>query len=262
LRKEVLLKYILFSLAIMASLLILGACASTSSQGGKLTGKVWVLDNLNGKPPVAGTQITAAFTADDKVGGTAGCNSYSGQYSVSGSKIQFAGPMASTMMACAQPVMDQENAYFQALAAAKSYAVNGDQLALKDSAGSVVASYNAQSQDLAGSSWLAIGYNNGKQAVVSVSAGSELTAIFGKDGNLTGSAGCNEYNGPYKVDGAKITIGPLASTRKSCNDPEGVMEQETQYLTALQSAATYQIEGNRMELRTAAGALAADYIRK
>ena len=35
------------------------------------------------------------------------------------------------------------------------------------------------------------------------------------------------------------------------------MEQETQYLAALQSAATYQIEGNVLELRTKDDALAA-----
>ena len=61
------------------------------------------------------------------------------------------------------------------------------------------------------------------------------------------------------MDGEKITIGPLASTMKFCNDPEGVMDQEAQYLAALQSAATYRIEGNRLELRTADGALAADF---
>jgi heat shock protein HslJ len=37
------------------------------------------------------------------------------------------------------------------------------------------------------------------------------------------------------------------------------MDQETQYLAALQSAATYRIEGTGMELRTKDGALAADF---
>jgi heat shock protein HslJ len=256
------MKNILVSIPILASLAVLAACASAGSQGDEITGQVWVLDSLNGSPPLTGTLITAEFTTDGKVGGTAGCNAYSGQYTVSGSQIQFTTPMASTMMACEQPVMDQENAYFQALGAAKSFTMNGDQLTLKESAGAVVATYKDQSQDLASTAWMAIGYNNGKQAVVSVSAGTELTANFGKDGNLSGNAGCNDYNGPYKVTGNKITIGPLSSTRKFCNDPEGVMDQEVQYLAALQSSATYKIEGTRLELRTADGALAADFSRK
>jgi heat shock protein HslJ len=255
------MKNVLFSMALVSSLVFLAACASTGSQGGEITGKVWVLDGLNGKPPVPGALISAEFTADGKVSGTAGCNRYSGSYTVTGSSIQFSTPMASTTMACPQPVMDQETAYFTALAAARSYAVKGDQLTLKDSGGSVLASYKAQAQDLAGTSWEAVGYNNGKQAVVSVMAGTKLTAIFGKDGHVSGSAGCNDYNGSYTVTGDKITIGPLASTRKFCDDPAGVMDQEAQYLAALQSAATYKIEANKLELRTADGALAADFTR-
>ena len=247
----------------MAALLSLAACAPAGSQAeGSLTGKVWVMDSLNGAAPVPNTTITAEFTEDGKVGGSAGCNRYSGQYTVSGSNIEFKQSMASTMMACDGPVMDQETAYFQALAAAKSFAVGGDQLTLSDADGKELATYQAQSQSLEGTSWQVISYNNGKQAVVSVVAGSELTADFGTDGKLTGSAGCNNYNGEYKVDGNKITIGPLASTMMFCNDPAGVMDQESQFLAALQSAATYKLEGNRLELRTADDALAVDLQRK
>jgi len=93
-------------------------------------------------------------------------------------------------------------------------------------------------------------------------AGTTLTADFGKDGNLSGNAGCNTYNGAYKVNGDQITIGPLVSTMMACNEPAGVMEQEAQYLAALQSAATYQIEGNVLQLRTKDDALAAIFNRK
>jgi len=51
-----------------------------------------------------------------------------------------------------------------------------------------------------------ISYNNGKQAVTSVLVGSDLTADFGSDGKLAGSAGCNNYSGGYEIDGDKITI--------------------------------------------------------
>jgi heat shock protein HslJ len=251
-------KNLLLAVCLIA-LFSLGACAQA---GGKLTGTVWVLDNLNGAAPVPGTTIFAIFADQGNVGGSAGCNNYSSQYTISGSNITISAPMAATMMACPQPVMDQENAYFQALDAAKSYAVKGDQLTLKDGSGKALASYKAQSQSLAGTSWLTIGYNNGKQAVTSVMAGTELTAVFGKDGNLTGSSGCNTFSGSYKTDGDKITIGPLASTRMYCGEPAGVMDQESQYLAALQSAATYKIEGTKLELRTADGALAADFQQK
>ena len=75
--------------------MILAACTSSGAkQGGDLTGKVWALTELKGKPPVAGTGISAEFTADGKVAGSAGCNRYSGTYTVSGSNITFSTQMA------------------------------------------------------------------------------------------------------------------------------------------------------------------------
>jgi len=158
--------------------------------------------------------------------------------------------------------MEQESAYLKALAEAKTYAVKGDQLTLTGADKTSLAIYKAQSQDLSGTSWEVTGYNNGKQAVTGTLAGTTLTADFGKDGSLSGNAGCNTYSGSYKVNGDQITIGPLASTMMACDQPEGVMEQEAQYLAALQSAATYQIEGNVLQLRTKDDALAAIFNRK
>ena len=250
---------IIVSLSIFAGMIILAACTSPASQsgGGELTGKVWALTELMGKPPVAGTGISAQFSADGKVSGSAGCNRYSGAYTVSGNSITFSSPMATTMMMCDTAVMEQENAYLKALGEARTYAVKGDQLTLTGANNTSLVVYKAQTQDLTGTSWEAINFNNGKQAVVGVLGDTTLTADFGKDGTLSGKAGCNTYSGGYKVNGNQITIGPLASTMMACSDPEGVMEQEAQYLAALQSAATYQIEGNVLELRTKDDALAA-----
>jgi heat shock protein HslJ len=250
-------------ISICVGMMILAACTSSGSQqGGDLTGKVWALTELTGNPPIAGTGISAQFTADGKVSGSAGCNQYSGTYTISGSNITFPSPMALTMMMCEQAVMDQESAYLKALSEAKTYAVNGDQLTLTGGDGAQLAVYKAQSQDLAGSSWEVTAYNNGKQAVVGVLEGTALTASFNEDGTLSGNSGCNQYNGAYKINGDEITIGPLASTMMMCSDPADVMDQETQYLAALQSAAKYQIEGNVLQLRTKDDALAVMFNRK
>jgi putative lipoprotein len=52
--------------------------------------------------------------ADGKVAGSGGCNRYSGSTALKGAQIEFT-PMASTMMACAPALMDQETRYFAAL---------------------------------------------------------------------------------------------------------------------------------------------------
>ena len=248
---------------IFLGMMILTACASSGAQqGGELTGKVWAVTELTGKPLVADTGISAEFTADGKVSGSAGCNRYSGTYTISGSNITFSSPMASTMMMCDQAIMDQESAYLKVLGEAKTYAVNGDQLTLTGGDGTQLAVYKAQSQDLAGTSWEVTAYNNGNQAVVGVLEGTTLTASFGNDGNLSGNSGCNQYSGAYTVNDGEITIGPLASTMMMCSDPAGVMDQEAQFLAALQNAASYRIEGNVLELRTKDDALAAMFNRK
>ena len=94
------------------------------------------------------------------------------------------------------------------------------------------------------------------------SQGPLISATFNRIGNLSGSTGCNDYTGPFKVDGSNITIGPLTNTLKMCSDPKGIMEQRSQYLAALGTAATYQIEGDVLELRTKDGALAANFSKK
>jgi heat shock protein HslJ len=47
-----------------------------------------------------------------------------------------------------------------------------------------------------------------KEAVVSVTAGSRITASFGEDGRLTRNAGCNDYFVTFETKGALIEIGP------------------------------------------------------
>ena len=62
------------------------------------------------------------------------------------------------------------------------------------------------------------------------------------------------------MDGAKITIGAAATTRMMCAQP--IMEQEAQYLAAIQLAATYNVQGSRLDLRSAEDALQATYTRQ
>ena len=257
------MKKTMFSLAGVLVLLALAGCASSqTASGGTLTGQVWALTDLGGKAPMQDTGITVQFNTDDTLGGSGGCNQYNGTYTASGSSLTINSQLATTMMACAQPVMDQESLYLKALVEAKAYTVKGDKLTLFGPDNKEIANYKAASQDLAGTSWAVIGYNNGKQAVTSVIAGSKMDIQFSQNGTVSGNSSCNTYSGSYTVNGNQIEIGPLASTRMACGDPPGIMDQEAQYLAALGTAATYQIEGNVLELRTSDGALAADFSKK
>jgi heat shock protein HslJ len=127
---------------------------------------------------------------------------------------------------------------------------------------SPIATQTGTESDLAGTSWEATGFDDGSQTITNVLVGTTLTAIFGEDGNLAGNSGCNEYNGPYKITGNQIGIGPLSSTRKACSDPAGVMEQEAQYQAALENAQVFVVDGNTLELRQVDGTVTAKFTKK
>lgn len=221
--------------------------------GGALAGTSWVLTNLNGQPPAADTQITLTLEADGLFGSD-GCNRYRGSYTADGDTITVGENLAGTMMACPEPVMQQAAAYQAALKAAATFKIEGEQLTLFDAAGAPLATFAAQSAALAGSSWTVTAYNNGNQAVVGVLAGTTLTLEF-TDTTVGGSSGCNSFSGGYEAADGTLTVGTLASTQMLCAEPAGVMEQETQFLQALATAATYRVEGDQLEIRTADDAM-------
>ena len=226
-----------------------------------LQGTQWELTTYNNgqKTMVSvlpGTRITALFDKG-QVSGSAGCNNYNGPYVIDGNNISI-GPLASTVMMCADPegIMEQEVQYLSALGSVAKSQVIADRLELISESGELAAMFTvAKPTSLVATPWQILAYNNGQEAVVSVINGTEITALF-VDGNVSGSAGCNDYNASYELDGENITIGPAVTTRKFCEEPEGVMDQETEFLSALKSAATYQIDGPRLDMFTTDGARA------
>ena len=116
-------------------------------------------------------------------------------------------------------------------------------------------------QSLAGTSWSAIMFNDGGTAIVNVT-GVQITATFGADGQVSGFGGCNNYAATYTTgaDNA-IQIGPIMATQKACSDPANVMEQESQYLAALQSAVVYQVQGQTLEMQNSDGQMAVQFLR-
>lgn len=64
---------------------------------------------------------------------------------------------------------------------------------------------------------------------------------------ISGFSGCNSFGGSFTLaDGGEIAIGPLRSTQRGCD--QAVMEQETQFLEAIQSANQIRAEENQLIL--------------
>ena len=81
--------------------------------------------------------------------------------------------------------------------------------------------------------------------------GTEITAAF-EDGQVHGQA-CNSYGGSYTVSGDKLTVRELFMTEMACLDPEGIMQQEGQYLEMLAMASSFKISGQELRIVSSAG---------
>lgn len=228
---------------------------TSNTTSNALAGTQWTLSTLNGTPPIKGAQITLNFGADGRAAGSDGCNRFFGAYQSAGDALSF-GQMAGTMMACPPDVMAQANAITQALSSTQSFVISDDILTLHDAGGDALATFITVSTALAGTTWNVSSYNNGRQAVVSLIRDTQISVAFSEDGRVAGDAGCNRFKGTFTQGDGTISFGPLASTRMRCPSPEGVMDQESLFLKALESAATYRMDGDRLEFRNAENALA------
>ena len=63
-------------------------------------------------------------------------------------------------------------------------------------------------------------------------------------GKVTGTAGCNRFNGDYSATANALTLGPIASTRMMC--PEKAMAQEADFLALFSGklAIRYSVDGS------------------
>jgi len=110
--------------------------------------------------------------------------------------------------------------------------------------------------ELTGSWTLGQMASQGGQAVITVFP-SPITITFTSLGTISGSGGCNNYQGGYTLTGdsgpfgKQINIGPLASTQMFCADTSNL---ETTYLQILQAASAYSIDNNNtLSLRAPSG---------
>jgi len=247
---------ITLSAAIVA--LLAAACTTgggSGGTGGTIDGTSWRLstyvDSTGKLIPVAAGFVVDATFKDANVHGFSGCNTYTAPTTISGSKLTV-GAIATTMRMCKMAIPIEQD-YLAALAKSATYTANADGLAIYGADGAQLLGYVPGPADPLEGSWTVTGYNNGKEAFVSPIEGSTLTATFTPDGQVSGSSGCNTYTGTYKLDGTKVTIGPLASTMMACD--QALMDQEAQFLTALQTPSTVETSGANVTLRDANGAM-------
>jgi len=253
--------FVLWMLILTLSALVAG-CAPLGGGGDSaagteidLDGTAWTVIEMNGEATPADAQATLDF-AEGQVSGIAFCNRFFGPYELDGEALSF-GMLGSTMMACLD--MEHEGEYLETLGTVAGYRVDADNLVLTDADGNAVLVFSpAKQAALEGTVWHLVGYNTGS-AISSPILDTEITATL-SDGQIEGSAGCNGYFASYTLDGSHIEVGPVANTEMYCMEPEGVMDQELDYLATLTTADTYEINRNTLTVLNAEGARLLTYV--
>jgi len=207
-------------------------------------------------PLVASAPITLVIEGT-RWGGTAACNTYTGEVQVDGGRLTNTGYAVTEMYCLDDDVMASEAAYLAALQAATQVSLESGELVLTGPDVELVFRPQAPVADaaLVGTTWALTELLDGDgpdAAVSSVAAESELE--LGTDGRLAGSTGCNRLMGGYELDGDTLVVtGPLATTRMACVD-DAATQQERHVLEVLEAGPlTVEVTGDRLRLTAHGG---------
>jgi heat shock protein HslJ len=126
---------LLFTTLLVITGLTLTACAGNASAS--VVGD-WKLVSYgsptNQTPAVPNVEASVTFGSDGKLNGNVGCNGFSGDYKIDGSTITF-GPIMSTLMACTDPIMQQEIIVFSVLTDTATFEIDGTTLTITSADG-------------------------------------------------------------------------------------------------------------------------------
>jgi heat shock protein HslJ len=234
--------------------LTLAGCASNPPTGSggadpaALTGAVWRLDATSVDALATNVPQDVAVTiqfAQGEASGYSGCNSYGGSYQAKDDGSISFGEFRSTLMACEEPLSSLESAYMAALGKATTFSV-GTTLILKGD-GTLTFDKEAAPTPLAlvGTPWTltALGSDDTTSSAAPDHPG---LLLFAAGGTVSGSTGCNSFHGTYTLSGDSLSFGPLATTRKACE--QEVMTQEQAFVQAMEQVTGFSIEGPQLTL--------------
>jgi heat shock protein HslJ len=75
----------------------------------------------------------------------------------------------------------------------------------------------------------------------------------------SGTAGCNTYSASVQYNGTTLTFSNIASGKKTCNAPAGVMQQESAYLNTLAQVKSFRMDQGQLLLLDQSGQLLLGY---
>ena len=228
-----------------------------------LVGTVWQLLQIDGQEWSSDQAATLAFHSQHLAGGHGGCSHYVATYKASGDDLRFL-YMGMLGGDCEDaPQLALEGDYLHMLGATRDYRLGPGRLELETLQGRALLFAlfpGGSGVSLEGPTWSLLAFIEGEglegetevAPVTMPLLGTQVTARFA-DGNVRGTAGCNDYGAPYERHNQVLTLGDLVATEKGCPEPAGLMEQERRYLGTLRTVTGQRIYGRMLWMTASNG---------
>jgi len=228
------------------------AANNGATESGNLEGVTWQavsLRNAEGKmiDILADAPISLEF-ADGKAVGSAGCNRYFTAYEADGNTLAIDDKIGSTMMACPQPVMAQEQAYLKLLPQAVTFEISDGSLTLSDADGKTLLTFAAPAiatapvaeAKLVGPVWQWQGVQMANDTETAVADPASYTIQFSEDGSVAVKADCKQTAGNFTDENGSLRIELGPTTLTICSDNS----LSDEFLKELSFAGTYVFDDN------------------
>ncbi|MCS0638855.1 META domain-containing protein [Streptomyces sp. LP05-1] len=255
-----------------ASLLVLTACGTEATPGGgggrtvaadpEVAGVHWSVESVTADgrkttvPPGAYLRIDPKT---DRAEGDLGCNRFSAGATVKGDTVTLSKP-TSTLLSCTSPDGkrgEAEQALRTVLNGPLTARVAAGKLTLTGKGGDTVRLFDAPPAKLVGPTWEITSRYPGTPAP------GKAKLVFGKDGTVRGTLGCNRFSATFTTpepatkaapepsggttEGALVITRPV-TTRMLCQGAAG--ETEKELLKVLKGGLSYRIDHRKLVLRT------------
>ena len=215
----------------------------------------WRLYVLNGEeiPENINVTLTLSPEAENREGsvfGSAGCNRYSGTYSLDGDRLTI-NILAVTAMMC-DASMETEDAFLAALQDELTFQIQYNRLILTSENNTLL--FLGERPSLAGD-WRLLRMGTPENPV-DITFEQTILAEFiieemAATGLISGTTPCREYTAGFFIDRDFVTFGtPEMINLNQCDD---MSEIETQFFEALQNAAQYEFSKGNLILRDGEG---------
>lgn len=196
-----------------------------------------------GEVPIFDGARISLVVAATQVSGTSACNQYGGTVAIAGDQVQFSG-LAVTEMACAEPIMASEAAFWEAFGGVTAAVRDGDSLTL----GGPEAELRWELQppvpvaELVDTPWRleTLVTGDAAQSVIG-----QPTLELGPNGALAATTGCRTLTGAYVVSGDEVHVTQLQADG-SCD--AGIAAQNDHVLNVIEGSFRVAIAGRQLTL--------------